>query len=402
MDMPARHVLLVATLMLVASRDVMAQVPPPPPASPTLWSFLGIPQGLYKLNAQVMNRRGNFPGLEKRPPLKAIADVENLKSEVPAIKAAAEIKQAEDLAPQKIKAIKYLATIGCSCYDKDEKVTKAILAATEDCTEDVRLESVRAIEYAAQGEACEHCKQRSCCNEKLVAQLSKMAYERDDNGCYVEPSERVREAATAALRACCPNRGPLPQEAPAPAVPVEGADRPPAIEGAPPQPGGDMDPAPPPPTPEPEPTAGAPATATRSTRLTSIRRPFSGGRVTDEPARRISLATVRDGADVGSTSSVLASAADSDSSGDSPADRKVNGHIVHVAQRGDFMHLHLRGGEMLPVGAAVKVYQSTAAGERLAARLEVTESQAGWANARLTTPVRGRPLARGDEIESWR
>ena len=66
----------------------------------TLWRFLGIPQGMNKIHAQLFNRRGNFPGLEKKPPLKAIADPANLESPVDAIKMAAEVKVQEDLAPQ--------------------------------------------------------------------------------------------------------------------------------------------------------------------------------------------------------------------------------------------------------------------------------------------------------------
>jgi hypothetical protein len=38
--------------------------------------------------------------------------------------------------------------------------------------------------------------------------MAKIAYERDDTGCYVEPSERVREAAAEALVICCPNDSP--------------------------------------------------------------------------------------------------------------------------------------------------------------------------------------------------
>jgi hypothetical protein len=49
-----------------------------------------------------------------------------------------------------------------------------------------------------------------------------MAYERDETGCYLEPSERVRQAAARALEICCPNTAPVviePEPIPGPAVP---------------------------------------------------------------------------------------------------------------------------------------------------------------------------------------
>jgi hypothetical protein len=192
---------------------------------------LGIPQGLNKAHTQFFNRHGNTPRLEKKPPLLNLADPSNLESEIPAIKAAAEIKQAEDLKPQKIKAIKYLASIGCGCYDKDEKITKALIAAMEDCTEEVRVEAVKAVMEAASGECCVYCSQKNCCNEKVVEQLYKTAYEMDDEGCYLEPSERVRQAAAEALQVCCWAAGGPPDLAPEPLL--EGTDEPDMLEAPP-------------------------------------------------------------------------------------------------------------------------------------------------------------------------
>src|SRR5262245_59071084 len=105
--------LCASTLVMVTCSAIHPQAapPPPPPRRPppttTLWNLLGIPQAMNKINANTCNRRGNLPGMEKSPPLLHIADPANLQSPVPAIKAAAEIKQAEDLKPQKIKALKY-------------------------------------------------------------------------------------------------------------------------------------------------------------------------------------------------------------------------------------------------------------------------------------------------------
>jgi hypothetical protein len=96
-----------------------------------------------------------------------------------------------------------LATVGCGCYPG---VKEALMAALDDCTEEVRLEAVQAFQQAA-GNRCNICND-TCCGEDVVEKLAKIAYERDDQGCWLEPSERVRQAAIDAIRACCPNRGP--------------------------------------------------------------------------------------------------------------------------------------------------------------------------------------------------
>ena len=226
-----------AALTIVMTAAVAAAQPAvaPPAAPTTLWSFMGIPQGINKVNGALFNRRGNHPFLEKKPPLKSIADPANLASENPAIKRAAQVKQEEDLKPQKIKAIKYLAEIGCGCYDKDGSITKAMVAAMDDCTEDVRLAAVEAINTAGSGEQCENCKQKSCCNEVVVKKLAEIVYERDEHGCYKEPSERVRKAAEEAMCACCTGRGPLVIENATP-EPQQGEPRPDVPADVPPPP----------------------------------------------------------------------------------------------------------------------------------------------------------------------
>jgi hypothetical protein len=185
-----------------------------PAADPvTLWNFLGIPQGIQKLQDSLINPKGNFPGLERKPALKSIADPANLEEGQPeVIKKAAQIKAAEDLAPQKIKAIKYLAKVGCGCY---EEVDAALLDALGDCTEEVRLEAVKAFESAA-GEPCDACGGAGCCNAKTMTKLYELAYGQDEKCCYKEPSEKVRKAARAALQACQKAVPPVPPSEPAP------------------------------------------------------------------------------------------------------------------------------------------------------------------------------------------
>ncbi len=203
MQVPATKSIISIVLLGCFSSATLAQAPA---GGGTLWHFLGIPQGARYLRDNTLNRTGNRPALERKPPLKPIGDPKNLESPDASIKKAAEVKQAEDLKKQKIKAIKYLASIGCGCYNRDGSITDALLKSMDDCTEEVRLATVQAMSEAAMGERCANCKQRSCCSEELSNKLYEIAYERDETGCFLEPSERVRLAAAEALRTCCEGR----------------------------------------------------------------------------------------------------------------------------------------------------------------------------------------------------
>ena len=156
---------------------------------------------------RILSRSGNRPKKERRPKLKKIADPENLESDVPAIKVAAKIKQAEDLGDQKVKAIKYLLSLCCDCYDDDGEVTDAIIASLDDPTEDVRFATIHAIysqisESRQQGN-CNQCG-KDCCKEKIVKKLAEIAFEMGDDGCPLESSKRVRDGASQVLQLCCP------------------------------------------------------------------------------------------------------------------------------------------------------------------------------------------------------
>ena len=207
---------------------------PAAPAGPTtLWQFLGIPQAVHQCQGANLNKLGNNPDKEVKPPLKAIADPANLQSPNPAVKKAAEIKQEEDLAPQKIKALKYLATIGCACHPG---VKEALLAALDDCTEAVRYEAVLAFCHAA-GCPCSVCHKTSCCGPDVTKKLRDMAEGVDANGCPNEPSPRVRAAAANAVNACnmvmpettVPSPVPEKIELPATPRPERGASTTPAV-----------------------------------------------------------------------------------------------------------------------------------------------------------------------------
>ncbi len=234
----------VATLTLAfASQPSWSAEPPPPPAPATLSSFLGIQQLVDKCKehkvvhkekkAEKKALEGPHPclahlpcvgplcghlcqcpkcQLKKKPPVKPLADPENLNSQNPAIKAAAEIKTEEDLAPQKIKALRYLSTIGCGCYPQ---VKPALLAALDDCTEQVRVEAALAFLRVA-GSPCSVCNSSTCCDPDVREKLRDKAHGTDAQGCWKEPSASVRSAAAAALQACeliaQPELAPAPEE----------------------------------------------------------------------------------------------------------------------------------------------------------------------------------------------
>ena len=202
---------------------VVAVAPPAQPCCPhqTLWEFLGV-KGLFKDLGSVVNCIRNelgsvFPGLEALPPMLAIADPKNLQSSNPAVAAAAGAKADEDQAAQKIKAIRYLATLGCAgCYPD---VEDALLAALDDCTEAVRYEAVKALRDLS-GRSCATCKTKSCCSPKVRKKLDEVA-NKMVNGCYKESSDRVRRLARLAMAGCGGG-------APATPAPLEGPSEGPA------------------------------------------------------------------------------------------------------------------------------------------------------------------------------
>ncbi|PAY17620.1 hypothetical protein CKO51_20560 [Rhodopirellula sp. SM50] len=177
----------------------------PPAAAPgmTLPQFLGLDVvfgGIRTVGQRVRNRLGTrFPGLEAKPPIKSITDPSNLGPDAsPAEKAAAEAKMEEDKAPQKAKAINYLASRGCGeCYPDTEI---AMLAALEDCSEEIRYAAVRGLRSAS-GDACKSCRENSCCSPKLLKKLYEIAFG-EVNGCHIESSSRVRRNARLVICAC--------------------------------------------------------------------------------------------------------------------------------------------------------------------------------------------------------
>jgi hypothetical protein len=191
----------------------------------TLCGFLGLNQlgaGACQLLTCLQNELGQyFPGLESTPAMTAIANPANATSSNPAVAAAASVKADEDAAPQKIKALHYLATIGCTkCYPD---VEKAFLAGLDDCTEAVRFAAADYLRDAA-GCPCRSCREKSCCSPAIRKKLQEIGYKMDEKTkCFKEASSRVRRAARLALERCgCPpcdeqgneKKSGLPEEGP--------------------------------------------------------------------------------------------------------------------------------------------------------------------------------------------
>ena len=154
-----------------------------------------------------INADGCSPECERIPLLKRIADKENLASDDPVIKIAAKIKHKEEMCQQKVKAVKYLGTIGCCCYDKDGEVGKALLDALDDCLPAVRLAAVQAIGGCVCGEAYP----RTCCTPEIAKKLAEMAQS--------DAEQQIREWAAYVAQYCHEGvapKGPEVKEGPKP------------------------------------------------------------------------------------------------------------------------------------------------------------------------------------------
>jgi hypothetical protein len=211
---------------------IIAIAPPPAPAAPqaSLCGFLGLDKigagagGLLQRLASriksMLNLEGRFPGLQAKPPILSITDPANLDpSAPPAVQAAAEVKMDEDQAGQKIQALRYLAKIGCGgCYPT---VEEALLSALDDCTEAVRYEATLALRGDG-NVCCAYCRCEGCCSPAVRKKLNDISTKQSDDGCFAEPSERVRRMARAVLAACGgynPAVATTPSEGPTPAPP---------------------------------------------------------------------------------------------------------------------------------------------------------------------------------------
>jgi hypothetical protein len=197
----------------------------------TLPDFLGL-TGLFEAVGGAIDGVRNclgqyFPGIEATPHLLAISDPANLESPNPAVATAADVKAQEDAAAQKVKALRYLAGIGCGeCYPD---VEQSFLAALDDCTELVRFEAAKALREVA-GDPCKCCRYGTCCSSAIRKKLNDLGYGMNEKtNCFKEPSDRVRRMARLALCSCGaqteaqdqPEEGPSQEDVPTEAAPAQ-------------------------------------------------------------------------------------------------------------------------------------------------------------------------------------
>lgn len=383
---------------VLAPRSAQAQAPAPaaaPPAPPaTLWTFLGFPPPPSpEQKAQntalclgVQPSEDGYPLIKRTPmaklfhglllkplmtatgmmpgalPLEAPA---NLQSPNAAIKAAAQIKAEENLVPQKIAALRYVGKIGCDCYPG---VTEALLAGLDDCNERVRLAAIRAIHKS------------KCCNPQIQERLSKIANETDDYGQFVEPSEKVRQAAAEAWCECPPMPA-APEPAPAP-VP----------EGAPPE--------------------GAPAQAEReaANRLPlgighAVVGAIAGARRDRSAATLIGKAETR--ADIRRVNGQKESTQPTPTSSPRYAPRAsqgpvIRGHVASVDQQSGVIYLHFEGQVAPPVGSQVTVSHRFLFGSHDLGALSVIEQRGEAAIAIPLGDLAFGKVSKGDAVVTTR
>ncbi|MFO1065035.1 MAG: hypothetical protein U0892_14315 [Pirellulales bacterium] len=204
--------LLIAFCGCAGTHAFSSPTPPGGAAPPmTLPRFLGVDTVVHGVTRSVTCARVKLsPMLPMLEPagaagkLPALADPAALQSPAPAVAAAAAVHQEEAAAPGKIKALAYLAGVDCG---RHPQVEEAFAAALDDPSDAVRIAAVQAVCDSSVSCGRRGCGCGGCCTPLLRAKLTRMAFERDGNGCWCEPNARVRRMARIALDGC---GGPAP------------------------------------------------------------------------------------------------------------------------------------------------------------------------------------------------
>lgn len=223
----------------------------PPPAQaqttgppPTVWSFLGVPnpfgmnaadqqsanpaiQAAAKAKAakhEICKKKAAIKYLaglgctpehpEVMPALMAAMDDPDELVRYEAVKAVlqtAEVCQS----PEQKKETRKTKGMSESCADWKKAMEKHVCDTVDRlCGKAPPKEHKHKLKKAMQGMLGEECadpaqedcpcadRRGSCCSPEMREKLMKLAYGRDDMGCFLEPSKRVRDLAVQALNAC--------------------------------------------------------------------------------------------------------------------------------------------------------------------------------------------------------
>lgn len=166
----------------------------------TLPRFLGIDvlaRRTRLAKSLIHERLGHYLPILKPTPLPVpLNHPSNAQHASPAIAAAHHVQTAKADAVAKVAAVRVLA--GESCHDNPH-VEAGLLAALDDTSPDVRIAAIEAVLRTTRG-----CDDRCgrCCSPRIVQKLSQIAYECQDEVCYVEPSAKARRLARLAIDAC--------------------------------------------------------------------------------------------------------------------------------------------------------------------------------------------------------
>lgn len=188
-----------------------------PPEPMTLPRFLGLDvvgRRCHLAKSLVHEHVGHYVPLLKPVPLPVpLSHPSNAKHPSPAVAAAHHVQKAKADKVAKVAAVKVLA--GESCHDNPH-IEAGLLAALDDASPDVRIAAIEAVLRSTRG--CEDGCGR-CCSPAIVQKLSKIAYEKKEASCFVEPSSKARRLARLAIDACvgdcgcanCDDGHPIPE-----------------------------------------------------------------------------------------------------------------------------------------------------------------------------------------------
>lgn len=122
---------------------------------------------------------------------------------------ASKIKAQEVDAPNRKKAAKYLGSVDCQQFPESQA---RLVELVQDPFEEVRYEAAKAfvVQYSKGWDEKPSKKEqrrkdtcRGCCdNVDILNKLTQLAYQCDAQGCYLEPSNRVREKLQEAISLC--------------------------------------------------------------------------------------------------------------------------------------------------------------------------------------------------------